>query len=141
MSVTTTDNARITEIRHVLADYDLHHSQPSEEEAQPAPEPSAQEASIANNPPDWETEWRRVPPYRPIQNQLDEQRNSYNNAIEQNFIRVMFGGVFMMAVGDLEYQMLKPWADFSIQSASTIWRATGGKFNSSYFQYKIGGEW
>ena len=36
---------------------------------------------------------------------------------------MQFTGVFMMA------------------SASQIWRATGGRFNSSYFQYKIGGEW
>jgi len=30
---------------------------------------------------------------------------------------------------------------FMMASASQIWRATGGRFNSSYFQYKIGGEW
>jgi hypothetical protein len=30
---------------------------------------------------------------------------------------------------------------FMMASASQIWRATGGRFNSSFFQYKIGGEW
>jgi hypothetical protein len=39
MSVTTTANARITTARHYLADYDLHHSQPSPSEASPAPAP------------------------------------------------------------------------------------------------------
>ena len=26
-------------------------------------------------------------------------------------------------------------------TASQVWRATGGKFNSEFFKYKIGGEW
>jgi hypothetical protein len=30
---------------------------------------------------------------------------------------------------------------FMMASASQIWRATGGRFNSDFFQYKIGGEW
>lgn len=103
MSVTTTDNARVTAVRHLLADYDLHHSQPPEGEAQPAPEPDGQasSATTTSNPVDWETEWRRVPSYRPVQNQLDDQRDVYNNEIEHNFIRVMFGGVWMMAVSPM----------------------------------------
>jgi hypothetical protein len=99
MSVTTTDNARVTAVRHLLADYELHHSQPPAGEERPAPEPNDRTtATTTSNPPDWETEWRRVPPYRPVQNQLDDQREVYNNEIEHNFIRVMFGGVWMMAV-------------------------------------------
>jgi len=30
---------------------------------------------------------------------------------------------------------------FMMASASQIWRATGGRFNSDFFKYKIGGEW
>lgn len=99
MSVTTTANPRVTELRHVLADYDLHHSQPLPETAGPAPAPNAQPQSTTPNPPDWETEWRRVPAYRPIDPSLMYgDRNHVNNEIERNFIRVMFGGVWMQSV-------------------------------------------
>ena len=99
MSVTTTDNARVTAVRHLLADYELHHSQPSEADERSAPEPNDQHIPLVDsNPPGWTTDWRRVPDYRPVQNQLDDQREVYNNEIEHTFIRVMFGGVWMMAV-------------------------------------------
>ncbi|KXL44602.1 hypothetical protein M433DRAFT_108994 [Acidomyces richmondensis BFW] len=123
MSVTTTDNARITTVRHLLADYDLHHSQPSDHEATAAPALDFHSAPPSSNPPGWEDRWRRVPAYRPMRNQLDDQRDVYQSQTEHNFIRIMFGGVSMMA------------------RASALWRATGGKINSNIFRYKIGGEW
>lgn len=102
MSVTTTDNARVTAVRHALADYELHHSDPDPEAAAPAPAPNAHahdDETASSNPPGWPTDsWRRVPAYRPVRHQRDEQRDSYNNAIERNFVRVMFGGVYTMAV-------------------------------------------
>lgn len=33
-----------------------------------------------------------MPSYRPANDQLDDQRETFNNEIERNFIRVMFGG-------------------------------------------------
>ncbi|KAK3117128.1 hypothetical protein LTR53_001785 [Teratosphaeriaceae sp. CCFEE 6253] len=127
MSVTTTDNARLTTVRHALGDYELHHSQPSDAEAAPAPAPDAHPLSpnsaATSNLPTWENRWRRVPAYRPTNNQLDDQREVYANEIEHTFIRVMFGGVNLMS------------------SATHLWRATGGKLNSTYFSAKIGGEW
>ena len=99
MSVTTTDNARITTVRHLLADYDLHHSQPSLDESSAAPEPNFQGDRSESNPSDWETQWRRVPAHRPVDPSLLEgDRNTYTNNIERTFIRVMFGGVHMQAV-------------------------------------------
>lgn len=94
MSVTTTSNARILTTANYLADYDLHHSQPSSSEASPAPAPNAQHrlATPANNPAGWEDSWRRVPAYRAAVDQRDEQHETYNNEIERNFVRVMFGG-------------------------------------------------
>jgi len=92
MSVTTTDNARITSVRHLLADYDLHHSQPSDHDAAAVPAPDANTALPASNPMGWEDSWRRVPAYRPTQNQLDDQRDVYQSQTEHNFIRIMFGG-------------------------------------------------
>jgi len=81
MSVTTTDNARLITVRQALGDYELHHSQPSEAQAAPA-----------GNPPGWTDQWRRVPAYRPTNNQLDDQREVYQNEVEHTFVRVMFGG-------------------------------------------------
>ncbi|KAK3619077.1 hypothetical protein LTR56_018844 [Elasticomyces elasticus] len=126
MSVTTTDNARLITVRHALGDYELHHSQPSDAEARPAPPPDSHPLSnnsSTTNPPGWENQWRRVPAHRTTNNQLDDQRDVYQNEIEHNFVRVMFGGVNMMS------------------SASHLWRATGGKLNETYFKFKIGGEW
>ena len=91
MSVTTTANARMVATRHYLADYELHHSQP--ENPVPAPAPNEQKTLSHNNPPGWEDQWRRVPAYRPAQNQLDEQRTTYTSEVERNFVRVMFGGM------------------------------------------------
>jgi len=96
MSVTTTSNARILTTANYLADYDLHHSQPSASEARPAPapnsHPSSSSTAAANNPAGWESSWRRVPAYRAAVDQRDEQHDTYNNEIERNFVRVMFGG-------------------------------------------------
>jgi hypothetical protein len=95
MSVTTTQNARILTTASYLADYDLHHSQPSDSTSSPAPAPNSHhDSNISGNPPNWETQWNRVPAYRPVQNQLDEARNTYTSEIERNFVRVMFGGEF-----------------------------------------------
>lgn len=98
MSVTVTDNARVTHARHYLADYELHHSQPEDDQARSAPPPNEQEELATPNPPGWETEWRRIPSYRPMQNLLNEQRDTTLNGIERSFMRVMFGGVYMMGV-------------------------------------------
>lgn len=107
MSVTTTDNARITALRHALADYELHHSQPSENEATEAPSPNAQSEPSVETPADWEDQWRRVPAYRPVNPDLiNGDRNEFNNAIERNFIRVMFGGVWMQAVSSMEESIM-----------------------------------
>jgi hypothetical protein len=97
MSVTTTQNARILTTASYLADYDLHHSQPSDSTSSSAPapnhtSPSPASAPATGNPPNWETQWNRVPAYRPVQDQLDEARNTYTSEIERNFVRVMFGG-------------------------------------------------
>jgi hypothetical protein len=96
MSVTTTTNARVLTTANYLADYDLHHSQPSPSESAAAPAPNSTSAAVSStgNPESWETQWRRVPAYRPVQNNLDEMRTTYTSEIERNFVRVMFGGEF-----------------------------------------------
>ena len=107
MSVTTTSNARVLTTASYLADYDLHHSQPSESDSSPAPAPNSSQhpesptstssGVTPGNPEGWEDRWNRVPAYRPVQNQLDEMRTTYTSEIERNFVRVMFGGEFLLS--------------------------------------------
>jgi hypothetical protein len=97
MSVTTTSNARVLTTASYLADYDLHHSQPSDSTSSPAPAPNTPSSVTPGNPADWEDRWNRVPAYRPVQNQLDEMRTTYTSEIERNFVRVMFGGEFSVS--------------------------------------------
>lgn len=99
MSVTTTSNTQTYNIRTVLADYDLHHTPATDPldttlNAHPSPNPLPQ-----SNPADWPTNERRVPPYRPVNTELDHsQRRVYQNGIERTFITVMFSGVFLESV-------------------------------------------
>ncbi|KZM19633.1 uncharacterized protein EKO05_0003999 [Ascochyta rabiei] len=121
MSVTTTSNPLTYASAAVLRDYELAHSESDEPldtslNAHPAP------PSGSSNPPDWPTEHRRIPAYRPVNTELDQgSRRVYQNAIERTFIGVMFSGVFLEG------------------TAAKIWRATGGKVRD--VGYKIGGEW
>lgn len=123
MSVTTTANARLTATRHYLADYELHHSQPSPESAAAAPGPNetshqtlTDPSTSASNPSDWETNWRRVPAYRPVVDQVDEQRNTYTSGVERGFVRVMFGGMFLFVF------------TFSLRGGESGWVSVGTKF-------------
>ncbi|KAL2352243.1 hypothetical protein BJ546DRAFT_850069 [Cryomyces antarcticus] len=134
MSVTTTaDSARYSTLSY-LADYELHHSgstnhvapQPN---AHPDPRRSDPSSSTHSdtptlpNPIDWRTDHRRIPPYRPINRELDQsQRRVYTSVLERVFITVMFMGMFL-------------------QNISQVWAATGGRVAESWFRYKIGGEW
>ncbi|KAK5000239.1 hypothetical protein LTR66_000854 [Elasticomyces elasticus] len=121
MSVTTTtDTARYT-IHAALADYDLHHSDGGDT----APPPAAHPAPPAQNPPDWDTQHRRVPAYRPINYELEAEspRQVFTSVPERIFIRIMFLGVGTNA------------------AVAQLWRNTLGTVNDQIFRYKIGGEW
>lgn len=126
-TATTTMQATLTEIPNdpssistVLADYDVHHSGQSTEEAGG---PALSTAAAHNNPPGWDVSHRRVPPYRPINRHLDQsQRAVYQNNGERAFIKVLFTGVVINAF------------------VARLWRATGGKINDSIFKYPLGGE-
>ncbi|KAF1984849.1 hypothetical protein K402DRAFT_380136 [Aulographum hederae CBS 113979] len=128
MSVTTTSNPLTHEIQHLLVDYELHHS-PSPATAtaprtfQP-PNPNPTNEHTNNNPPNWPTTHRRVPPFRPVDVQRDQtSRRTYISGAERAFITMMFFGIRVS------------W------NTHDVWRATGGKINDRIFRYKIGGEW
>ncbi|KAH9842198.1 hypothetical protein Tdes44962_MAKER01576 [Teratosphaeria destructans] len=126
MSVTTTQNPRTYATIRVLADYDLHHSRTNELDRQVSAEPNAppappplRDVSVA-----WETGFRRVPPHRPINHDLDfESRNAYNNDMERFVLYNLFHGILV------------------VSHINKAWRATGGRLNDTLFRYRIGGEW
>ncbi|KAF2192021.1 hypothetical protein K469DRAFT_735822 [Zopfia rhizophila CBS 207.26] len=113
MSVTTTANPTTYNLQTVLADYELHHS---EEHS------SARDHLEIHNPSEWPTNHRRIPPYRPVNTELDQtQRRVYLNGVERAFVAVMFTGVFVNA------------------NLARLWRKTGGRIWD--IGYRIGGEW
>jgi hypothetical protein len=99
MSVTTTSNTQTYNLRATLADYDLHHTpatDPLDTTLNVHPSP---DCSPNNNPPNWPTDERRVPPYRPINTELDQsERRVYQNGVERTFVTVMFTGVWLESV-------------------------------------------
>lgn len=113
MSATTTENPITYTLGTVLADYELHHS----EQPQVTPgDASTHSTSVGSgsisqrpaatpNPPDWPTDHRRVPPYRPVNRNLDlSERVVFQNRAEQAFINSMFFGLRMVTVGILSTQ-------------------------------------
>jgi|ERR1700722_4567211 hypothetical protein len=98
MSVTTSTNTTTQTVLHVLADYDLHHSGDPKNPSEPAP-PNCNTTAGSENPPGWDTEHRRVPPYRPINRNLDVTlRPGGTNIPETIFIATMLNGVHLTAV-------------------------------------------
>ncbi|KAF1962603.1 hypothetical protein CC80DRAFT_570659 [Byssothecium circinans] len=119
MSVTTTANPQTYNLQRVLADYDLHHTPettPLDTTLNIHPSPPS---ASPRNPPNWPTDERRVPPYRPVNTDLvQSERRVYQNGIERSFVTVMFMGVFLEAV---------------------VWHTTLGRFWD--IGYARGGEW
>ncbi len=100
MSVTTTANPVTATVLQALTDYDIHHSGNPEHPQTPEPPNQRDDSSaIVENPADWDTEHRRVPPYRPIDhNLIGPERPGGVNIIETAFISTMFLGVRLIAV-------------------------------------------
>lgn len=98
MSVTTSTNTISQSVLHLLADYELHHSEalvePGIVEGQnPRSEPHSE------NPEWWPTDHRGVPDYRPINRNLDrELRPAGSFLMETCFIIIMLGGVAINSV-------------------------------------------
>lgn len=98
MSVTTTANPVSATVLQALTDYDLHHSGIPESPIAPSP-PNQQPSVHAETPENWDTEHRRVPPYRPVDRSLrGPERPDGVNAIETTFIYLMLNGVGVVSV-------------------------------------------
>ncbi|KAL4775910.1 hypothetical protein BDW60DRAFT_203764 [Aspergillus nidulans var. acristatus] len=122
MSSTTTTTAPTLSL---LADYELHHSTPSPSASSSSPPQSQSPAPVQQaNPVNWPTHHRRIPPYRPINRNLDfAERSAGSSVPEYIFIQAMLHGVWLNA------------------SIAQLWRATGGRINDRIFRYDVGGEY
>jgi len=104
MSVTTTDTTISPQVLlRTLGDYELHHS------GLPAPPPNerndargGEALSNVENPPDWIVDERRVPPYRPINYEINlAERPGGANLVERMFIAILLNGTALNAVRQL----------------------------------------
>ncbi|EQB52073.1 hypothetical protein CGCSCA5_v014846 [Colletotrichum siamense] len=122
MSATTTDNPITTTVRQdYLHDYSIRLTG-GVEEAYARPSRDAPLPAV-ENPPDWYDQHRQVPPYRPINRELDVADRPWgSNRIENGFVFVMLNGCWIQGVTN--------W----------LWRSTGGKVNQTYWRAKVGGE-
>lgn len=103
MSVTTSSNVVSQTVLHLLTDYDLHHSGSAEQpESVAPPNPRTDLTAETSNPPGWPTAHRRIPSYRPIDQNLDrDERPGGANAVESIFIITMLSGCLINAVSTL----------------------------------------
>lgn len=101
MSVTTTANPATQTVLQALADYDLTHTgndQTSDGTIE-APNPRSRSDEIQQNPDWWLEDYNGVPPYRPINYELDhESRPWARPGIETAFVWTMLNGVGIVAV-------------------------------------------
>jgi hypothetical protein len=92
-----------TELQGVLEDYKIHLTGEN-----PSSERSETREIAASNPPDWPTDRRHVPDYRPVDRNRDaEGRPNGENAFARVFLTIMFTGVVMNAVSDDDHGKAK----------------------------------
>jgi hypothetical protein len=142
MSVTLTENRTVYSLGRTLADYDLQHSGEDTTDISETPNSRPAPQGAGNNPADWEDNFRRVPDYRPVDYNLDfAYRDTTQNGIERAFIWNMFSGIVLTSVcGRLCLDKEIRYTDMDSQATNRLWRATGGKLNSTYFRWQVGGE-
>ncbi|KAE8340694.1 hypothetical protein BDV24DRAFT_151814 [Aspergillus arachidicola] len=120
MSTTTTESPTTRTTVSVLTDYELHHSEP---QASAPPNETPTQVSV-QHPANWPVDHLRVPPYRPINRNLDwNERTAGTHPAEMAFIQIMLHGVWINA------------------AASRLWHNTLGRVNDRIFRYEVGGEW
>lgn len=98
MSVTTT-NAPSHTLSTILSDCSIHLSSTHQYVSVAQSDTSTPSPLINQNPSSWPTHHRRVPPYRPVNCDLDPaERIVYNSRVEQGFITTMFFGIRIITV-------------------------------------------
>ena len=124
MSVTTTQNPLTRTALTLLADYQIHHSGDDEHVAPPSNATNQNPLKLARSPNTAATyeehdddekpqlgrlAHRRVPPYRPINRNLNpEERPTASNPAEVMFVVVMLNGVNLNAVSSVTITLTPP---------------------------------
>jgi hypothetical protein len=90
-------------LRLVPTDYDLIRTTPQihgdvDTEAVNMPTSNHEAQESVSNPPSWPTDHRDVPPYRPVNRQLDRSTRSAENNVLALFITTMLSGCHILAV-------------------------------------------
>ena len=96
MSSITTTTTTQTSTLSILSDYEIHHTgetHPPQTPSNSAPTPAT------SQPVDWPSNYRRVPPYRTVNRNLDyNERAAGASPAEYVFIQSMLHGVWLNAV-------------------------------------------
>lgn len=90
-------------VRGYPADYDVYESNvaTSNSSSQQVGTGATAGEIRAHNPAGWPDDYRRIPPYRPINRHLDQsQRRVYTSLGERAFLTIMFTGLEMNVVSD-----------------------------------------
>uniref|UniRef100_A0A093UKI5 Uncharacterized protein n=1 Tax=Talaromyces marneffei PM1 TaxID=1077442 RepID=A0A093UKI5_TALMA len=101
-SSTTENQARLRVVGYP-SEYEVHHSNTSpslDNETHDEPlSTSQQPVNVNSEGPEWANHYRRIPPYRPVNRNLNQgERRVYINDAERAFITIMFLGVRNNAV-------------------------------------------
>jgi hypothetical protein len=102
LTSTTESQARLRVVGYP-SDYEVHHSNTSpslDNETHDEPQSTSQQpVNVNSEGPEWANHYRRIPPYRPVNRNLNQgERRVYINGAERAFITMMFLGVRNNAV-------------------------------------------
>ncbi|EXA34302.1 hypothetical protein FOQG_14458 [Fusarium oxysporum f. sp. raphani 54005] len=125
-TTTTTPSRQWNGEEDALRDYRLHLTgqRVEQEYVEPSHENDTGSAQSVDTPANWPTQYRRIPPYRPINRNLDlSERPNGSSRAELVFVTVMLNGVRLQS------------------GLVRAWECTGGHWYPQLTRYKIGGEW
>ncbi|KAF0323018.1 X-Pro dipeptidyl-peptidase C-terminal non-catalytic domain-containing protein [Colletotrichum asianum] len=98
MAAAITEVTEYSTLENNLTDYVLHLSG-SSVSTQSHSETVATSLALPPNPSNWPTQYRRIPPYRPVNRHLDQaERPNGANGFEFLFVTVMLNGVHLQSV-------------------------------------------
>lgn len=148
MSITTTVqwNGEGTEsLETTLHDYRMHLTGGrDEQECVSTRQENETVSQPIDSPANWPTQYRRIPPYRPINRNLDlTERPNGSSRAELVFVTVMLNGIRLQSVRT-EHLSLALGARLTrllLQGLVRAWEYTGGHWYPQLTRYKIGGEW
>ena len=110
-------------------------------ESSNANETSANNAGVVKNPPNWPTDYRRVPNHRPTNTNLDLTERPYGaNRIGWLVGHFLMTGVIIQSVSDSAVIPMDLIAE-TMQGFTKAWEATGYRWWPGLTLHKIGGEW